>query len=308
MNVDLIVVLGPTASGKTGFASRLAYNVKGEIISADSRQVYKDMNLGTGKDYEDYIIEGEKIDAHLIDIHEPGYKYNVYEFQQDFLTVYNEIHSKNKIPVLCGGTGMYIEAVLKGYKLFPVPPDNKLRSELNNYSHEELKQMLYSFNMELHNTTDLTSKKRTIRAIEIAKHYNANQDTDFSYPDIKPVIFGVKFERPVQRQRITERLKQRLKEGMVEEVEVLLDKGIEPGDLMYYGLEYKYITLYLEGELTYDEMFNQLNTAIHQFAKRQMTWFRRMERNGVKINWIEGSLPIEEKVEVALQVIEEFDA
>lgn len=308
MSINLIVVLGPTASGKTGFASRLAYNVKGEIISADSRQIYKDMNLGTGKDYEDYIVEEKKIEAHLIDIREPGYKYNVYEFQQDFLKAYNEIHSRDKIPVLCGGTGMYIEAVLKGYKLLPVPPDNKLRNDLNNYSHEELKQILFSCNVQLHNTTDLTSKKRTIRAIEIAKHYDENPDLDYNYPDIKPVIFGVKFDRPIQRKRITERLKQRLKEGMVEEVEALLNKGIEPEDLMYYGLEYKYITLYLKGELTYNEMFNQLNTAIHQFAKRQMTWFRRMERSGTKINWIDGNLPNDKKVEIALQLIEQCNA
>ncbi|MFO8235342.1 MAG: tRNA (adenosine(37)-N6)-dimethylallyltransferase MiaA [Bacteroidales bacterium] len=304
MKIDLIVVLGPTASGKTGFAAHLAYEIDGEIISADSRQVYKKMDLGTGKDYEDYIVEGKKIENHLVDIHEPGYKYNVYEFQKDFLNVYYDIHQRNKIPVLCGGTGMYIEAVLKGYKLLPVPPDNDLREELNKHSHERLKEMLYSYNPKLHNTTDLNSKKRILRAIEIAKYYSENSKLDTNYPEIKPVVFGIGFDRLTQRERITDRLKQRLNAGMVEEVEILMSEGVKKDDLLYYGLEYKYIALYVTGELTYYEMFEKLNTAIHQFAKRQMTWFRRMERNGTKINWIDANFTMEEKIEIARKVLD----
>jgi tRNA dimethylallyltransferase len=300
---DLIVVLGPTASGKTGFAARLAYNLDGEIISADSRQVYKHMDLGTGKDYEDYIVNDIKIPAHLIDIHEPGYKYNVYEFQKDFLNVYRQIRQEGKLPILCGGTGMYIESVLKGYRLLPVEPDHKLREELNNLSHETLKEKLKSLSTKLHNTTDLTSKKRTIRAIEIAQHYKQNPELDQYFPEIDAFIFGISYDRPVQRERITKRLKQRLEEGMVEEVRSLINKGIKMDDLEYYGLEYKFITLYLKEELSYDEMVSQLNTAIHQFAKRQMTWFRKMERNGIKIHWIDGSIPMEEKLKEAHELL-----
>ena len=300
---DLIVVLGPTASGKTGFAACLAYDLDGEVISADSRQVYKRMDLGTGKDYGDYIVNGKKIPAHLIDIHEPGYKYNVYEYQKDFLDVYRDIHNRNKQPILCGGTGMYIEAVLKGYKLLPVSPDHSFRAELEHYDHEELKVMLRSMSTSLHNTTDLTSKKRTIRAIEIAKYYKENPDLDMDFPAINPFIFGISFERTIQRQRITERLKQRLEEGMVEEVQSLINEGTPVDDLVYYGLEYKYLALYVKGELSYDEMFRQLNTAIHQFAKRQMTWFRKMERNGTKIHWLKGEWPMEEKLSRAYELL-----
>ena len=303
INNDLIVVLGPTASGKTGFAARLAYDTDGEVISGDSRQIYRKMDLGTGKDYEDYIVNDKQIKAHLIDIHDPGYKYNVYEFQKDFLKVYKDIHARNKVPVLCGGTGMYIESVLKGYKLLPVDPDPQLRDELNKKSHEELKKMLYYYNPQLHNTTDLTSKKRTIRAIEIARHYKENPESEINFPDIDAFIFGIKFERKQQRERITQRLSQRLEEGMVEEVKSLIDSGVKMDDLVYYGLEYKYITLYLKGDLTYDEMFNKLNTAIHQFAKRQMTWFRKMEREGMQIHWLEGSLSMDEKIRQAHELI-----
>ncbi len=302
-HTDLIVILGPTASGKTGFAARLAFEINGEIISADSRQIYRRMDLGTGKDYQDYIVDGTKIPAHLIDIHEPGYKYNVYEYQQDFLNIYNDIRNRNKMPVLCGGTGMYIEAVIEGYKLLPVPPDTKFREEMNKKSHEELKDLLYSYNPKLHNTTDLTSKKRTIRAIEIARYYDENPEHDIEFPEIKPVILGIKFERSVQRKRITERLKQRLNEGMVDEVRGLAESGVKMDDLLYYGLEYKYIALYLKNELTWEQMFEKLNTAIHQFAKRQMTWFRKMERNGWDIYWLAGNLPMNKKIEEARGIL-----
>ncbi|SRR6056297_660396 len=303
---DMIVVLGPTAGGKTSFAANLAYEFDGEVISADSRQVYRQMDIGTGKDYGDYEVEGYKIPYHLIDIVEPGYKYNVYEYQKDFLEVYKNVKRRDKIPILCGGSGMYIEAVLKGYKLIHVPPDLGLREKLNKESLPELTKKLKSYKTDLHNTTDLISKKRVIRAIEIAKYYSEHRDTDISYPKIKPLIFGVIFDRSVQRKRITLRLKERFEEGMIDEVRSLLDQGVMSEDLVYYGLEYKFITQYLIGELSYDEMFSQLNTAIHQFAKRQMTWFRRMERNGFQIHWIDGHLLMEEKLRKARKIISDL--
>ncbi len=305
---DLIVVLGPTASSKTAFAARLAKEMNGEVISADSRQVYKKMDIGTGKDYQDYIIDGVSVPYHLIDIHEPGYKYNVYEYQKDFLKVYRDIKARNKLPVLCGGTGMYIEAVLQGYKLIHVPPDEVLRNELRSKSLEELKDILYTYTDQLHNTTDLTSKKRAIRAIEISKHYAEHPQKDMAYPSIKPLILGIKFDRPAQRKRITERLKSRLENGMIEEVESLMKNGLSKDDLMYYGLEYKYLALYLTGELNYDQMFEKLNTAIHQFAKRQLTYFRRMQKKGLKIHWIDGHMSMEEKLQRTNRILSEWKA
>ncbi|MCF8335591.1 MAG: tRNA (adenosine(37)-N6)-dimethylallyltransferase MiaA [Bacteroidales bacterium] len=299
INSDIIVVLGPTASGKTSFAAHLAYELNGEVISADSRQVYRNMNIGTGKDYEDYKVEGHYIPCHLIDIAEPGTKYNVYEFQKDFLEVYRSLKSKGKLPVLCGGSGLYIEAVLKGYKLIHVPPDHELRRSLYKKPLRELREILVSYRQNLHNTTDITSVKRAVRAIEIAKYYYEHPEIDFDYPDINPFIFGIVFDRPTQRSRITWRLKQRLENGMVEEVEHLMKNGLSRKDLEYYGLEYKYVVKYLAGELSYEAMFEQLKTAIHQFAKRQMTWFRRMERNGMQIHWIDGHLPLKNKLEEA---------
>jgi tRNA dimethylallyltransferase len=293
---DLIVVLGPTAGGKTSLAARLADRLDGEIISADSRQVYRGMDIGTGKDYEDYIVNGRQIPFHLIDILEPGEKYNVYEFQKDFLEAFHNIYQRGKWPVLCGGTGLYIESVLKGYRLIPVPPDPELREALNQRSLDELVEMLKSESRHLHNTTDLTSKKRAIRAIEIARYYGAHPEADSQFPQIRPFILGVKYDRPVQRQRITERLKQRLEGGMIDEVRRLRERQLTREDLEYYGLEYRYVARYLDGELDYQEMFQQLNTAIHQFAKRQMTWFRRMERNGFVIHWLDGYMPPEEKL------------
>ena len=311
MNVfqgDIIVVLGPTASSKTAFAAKLAKEMDGEVISADSRQVYRKMDLGTGKDYEDYIVDGISVPYHLIDIYPPGYKYNVYEYQKDFLEVYKDLKSRNKLPVLCGGTGMYIEAVLKGYKLINVPPDNKLRAYLESRTLDELKEILFSYTDQLHNTTDLTSKKRAIRAIEIAKYYAEHPGEDLSYPKIKPLILGVKFDRPAQRRRITQRLKSRLENGMIEEVESLLKSRLSKEDLMYYGLEYKYLALYLTGELSYEEMFEKLNTAIHQFAKRQMTYFRRMQKNGLNIYWLDGHMSMEEKLQRTDDIISQWNA
>ena len=283
---DLITVLGPTACGKTKFAAHLAHRLDGEIISADSRQVYRRMDLGTGKDYNDYFVGGKEVPRHLIDILEPGEKFNVYEFQQHFLKAYNGIKARNKIPLLCGGSGMYIEAVTKDYKLLPVPQNKKLRNELEAKSLVELAKILASYK-KLHNITDIDTKKRAIRAIEIEQYYKSHPKLKQEYPDIKNVFLGIKPDIITRRTRITERLKERLRGGMVEEVKNLMKEGIRTEDLIYYGLEYKYITLYITGEMDYDDMVNKLNIAIHRFAKRQMTWFRKMERAGDRIFWFD---------------------
>ena len=296
----MITILGPTATGKTTLAAHLAHKLNGEIISADSRQVYKGMDLGTGKDLEDYIINGNTIPYHLIDIVDPGYEYNVYEFQKDFLTAYQLITSNKKLPILCGGTGMYIEAVLQGYKLVGVPDNNELREKLSRYSDKELTDMLHSYR-HLHNITDITDKKRLIRAIEIQEYYRAHPDINTGFPKIDSIIFGISYERSIIRSRITTRLNARLKEGMIDEVKGLLNSGITQEQLKFYGLEYKFITQYVIGEISYDELFRLLNTAIHQFAKRQMTWFRKMEKRGYKINWIDGNMPIKEKVKIVIE-------
>lgn len=293
---NLITVTGPTAGGKTAFAAHLAARLNGEIISADSRQVYKTMDIGTGKDYEDYTVNGVKIPFHLIDIREPGYKYNVYEYQQDFIAVFDDIIKRNKMPVLAGGTGLYIEAALKGYRLINVPPNEARRAELAKMQQEDLVDILQKLNPELHNSTDTRHLKRTIRAIEIAEYYQSHPDINHYYPEIHPVVIGVKFDRNSRRKRITERLQARLNEGMIEEVRQLL-KTIPEKDLIYYGLEYKFITLYLNGSLKRNEMIDKLEIAIHQFAKRQMTWFRKMERAGTHIHWLDGHMSMEEKME-----------
>lgn len=292
----MITILGPTACGKTALAANLAYQINGEIISADSRQVYKGMTIGTGKDYADYIINKIKIPYHLIDIIEPGFEYNLYEFQKDFLKAYKLISGSGKIPILCGGTGLYIESVIKGYKLINVPENHILRKNLHKKNEDELKKILLSYKPKLHNTTDTINYKRIIRAIEIEDYYKNNPDLFNNFPDLENTIFGINLERHIIRERITNRLKQRLESGMIDEVEKLLNNGIPVTKLLSYGLEYKFITEYLIESISYDEMFSLLNTAIHQFAKRQMTWFRRMERNGIHINWIDGNLSMDEKV------------
>ncbi|MGM0407259.1 MAG: tRNA (adenosine(37)-N6)-dimethylallyltransferase MiaA [Bacteroidota bacterium] len=302
VNYNILTILGPTAGGKTSVATRMAYILNGEVISADSRQVYRGMDLGTGKDLEDYVVEGTPIPYHLIDIVDSGYKYNVYEYQQDFIQVFNDIQSRNKFPVLCGGSGMYIEAVLKGYKLIHVPVNEQLRSVLEKKPYNELVEILASFKT-LHNKTDIDTRKRMIRAIEIEEYYSENPQLDVDYPKLTPLIVGVKFDRQSQRKRITSRLKQRLDEGMIDEVRKLLDRGISSETLVYYGLEYKFITQHITGELSYNEMFKKLETAIHQFAKRQMTWFRRMERNGFKIHWLDGYAPMHEKTARILELL-----
>ena len=303
----MITILGPTASGKTPLAAALAAEIGGEIISADSRQVYRRMDIGTGKDLADYVVRSQKsgdsrkIPYHLIDICEPGTKYNLFEYQQDFFDVYQDIRSRGAVPILCGGTGLYIEAVLKGYKLSPVPQNQALRDSLEGKSLAELTQMLTELKAKtgsnMHNTTDVDSCQRAIRAIEI-ETYNLEHPTPRrELPPVDSLIIGVHIDRELRREKITRRLKARLDEGMVEEVKSLLDEGIPAEDLIYYGLEYKFLTEYLTGQLTYDEMFSRLEIAIHQFAKRQMTWFRGMERRGFKINWIDATLPMEEKIQ-----------
>jgi len=299
---DLITILGPTASGKTPLAAALAYKLDTEIISGDSRQIYRRMDLGTGKDLADYTVDGHPVPYHLIDIVEPGYKYNVFEYQHDFLNAYREVKEKGKLPILCGGTGMYLESVLKGYKLLPVPENPELRASLADKSLEELTQLLSAYK-KLHNSTDVDTVKRAIRAIEIEEYYRQQPPEYRDFPQINSLIVGVDIDRELRREKISRRLKQRLDEGMVDEVRALLDSGITPEDLIYYGLEYKYLTLYATGELSYEEMFHQLETAIHQFAKRQMTWFRGMERRGFTIHWLDARLPMEEKVEKIMNLL-----
>ncbi|MBQ8501078.1 MAG: tRNA (adenosine(37)-N6)-dimethylallyltransferase MiaA [Bacteroides sp.] len=303
-NYDLIAILGPTASGKTPFAAALAAELHTEIISADSRQIYRGMDLGTGKDLADYTVGQYRVPYHLIDIADPGYKYNVFEYQRDFLQAYEAIRQKGFLPIVCGGTGMYLEAVLKGYKLLPVPENPKLRARLANKSLEELTALLSTYK-SLHNTTDVDTAKRAIRAIEIEEYYLHTTVDERPFPRIDSLIIGVDIERELRREKITRRLRQRLDEGMVEEVRRLLSEGVQPDDLIYYGLEYKYLTLYVTGRLTYEEMFSQLETAIHQFAKRQMTWFRGMERRGFTIHWMDACLPMEEKIAFVKQKLEE---
>ena len=298
----MITILGPTASGKTPVAARLAETIGGEVISADSRQVYRRMDIGTGKDLEDY----GSVKYHLIDICEPGTKYNLFEYQQDFYDAYNNIIGRGKVPILCGGTGLYIEAVLKGYKLSPVPQNQELRDSLEGKTLDELTEMLTALKAQngsnMHNTTDVDSCQRAIRAIEI-ETYNLEHPVPLrELPPVESVIIGIQIDRELRREKISRRLKARLDNGMIEEVRALLDEGIKADDLIYYGLEYKFVTEYLTGQLSYDEMFQRLEIAIHQCAKRQMTWFRGMERRGFKIHWIDASLPMEQKVEKILEI------
>ncbi len=299
MNYELITILGPTASGKTGFATALANRLDTEIISADSRQIYKGMTIGTGKDLNDYIVNGKAISYHLIDIREPGYKYNIFEYQSDFFKAYDEIHAKQKLPILCGGSGLYIESVLKAYRLLDVPQNPGLRERLKGKTMKELENILHSYK-PLHNTTDLDSAQRTVRAIEIEEFYLSQNPETNKYNPINSLILGVNIDRESRREKITLRLKSRLKEGMIEEVQSLLDSGIPAEDLIYYGLEYKYVTLFLTGKLPLENMFTELEIAIHQFAKRQMTWFRGMERRGFHIHWIDARIPTDEKIKIAL--------
>jgi tRNA dimethylallyltransferase len=302
INYDLLVITGPTASGKTALAAAVAEKVSGEIIGADSRQVYREMNIGTGKDYNDYIVNGKRIPVHLIDIVDPGYKYNVFEYQQNFIETFKDLKKRNKFPVVCGGSGMYLDSIVSGYNLIEVPPDEALRSELEKKTMDELIAILRTYK-NLHNTTDIDTKKRAIRAIEIERYYSSIKKPETENVSYTSIITGVKYDRETRRIRISQRLKERLSNGLIEEVQMLINKGIPVETLIYYGLEYKFITLYLTGKMSYDEMFCRLEVAIHQFAKRQMTWFRGMERRGIKIHWLDGELPKEEKVSRILDLI-----
>ena len=305
----MLAILGPTACGKTSFAVALADCLDGEIISADSRQVYRGMDLGTGKDLADYDIHGHRIPYHLIDICDAGEKYNVYRYQHDFLVAYNDIVSRGRFPILCGGTGLYLESVLRGYKLCPVPQNPELRKSLENKSLEDLVKVLLEYKEKtggkMHNTTDVDTAQRAIRAIEIEEYYSEHPLLDASFPDIHSLVIGLDISRDLRRERISKRLQQRLDDGMLDEIRRLLDSGVHPDDLIYYGLEYKYLTLHVIGQLTYDEMFRQLEIAIHQFAKRQMTWFRGMERRGVHIHWIDATQPMDDKVSEVIKLLKE---
>ena len=303
----LLTILGPTASGKTDLAAHVAREIGGEIISADSRQVYRGMDIGTGKDLDDYVVDGKQIPYHLIDIREAGTKYNLFQYQEDFLKAYHDIQSRGAQPILCGGTGLYIESVLKGYHLSPVPQNPELRKALEGKSLDELTLMLRQLKAKtgsnMHNTTDVDSCQRAIRAIEI-ETYNLDHPTDNrDFPAIDSVIVGVGIDRVARREKITSRLRKRLDNGMVEEIRGILNKGVKADDLIYYGLEYKYVTEYVIGKRTYEEMFRQLEIAIHQFAKRQMTWFRGMERRGATIHWIDAALSMEEKVKETIRLL-----
>ena len=299
---DMITILGHTAGGKTAVAARVAHQLKGEVISADSRQVYRGMNLGTGKDYEDYIIDNDSVPYHLIDIVDAGIAYNLFEFQQDFKRVYEDIRKREKLPVLCGGSGLYIESVLRNYHLMAVPVNQELRQKLKGKSLEKLSAILSGYKA-LHNTTDTDTVKRAIRAIEIEEYVKTAGKTDPILPPIASLNFGVRFSRENRRKRISQRLATRLKEGMVEEVRQLVDRGVTHEMLTYYGLEYKFLSAHLRGELSLDEMFAKLETAIHQFSKRQMTYFRGMERRGINIHWLEGEQGTDQMVEQILEKI-----
>ena len=298
----LITIIGPTASGKTALAAALADRLGAEVISADSRQVYRGMDIGTGKDLDEYVIGGRRVPCHLIDVRDAGYHYNLFEYQEDFLRTYRDLMARGKDAVLCGGSGLYVESVLKGYAMMPVPEDKALRSRLEGKTLDELTAILATYK-RLHNTTDTDTPKRAIRAIEIEEYYRANNITARQFPSIDSIVFGIQVDRETRRQRISRRLDARLVGGLADEVRRLLDGGVAADDLKYYGLEYKYVTAYVLGEMPYDEMHDKLETAIHQFAKRQMTWFRGMERRGIAINWIDGSLPLETKLAMMIEMI-----
>ena len=304
----MITILGPTASGKTSIAAALASRIGGEIISADSRQVYRRMDIGTGKDLADYEVGGKHIPYHLIDIAEPGYKYNLFEYQRDFHTAYDDITSRGRTPVLCGGTGLYIEAVLNGYALSPVPQNQELRDSLSAKSLDELTAMLKALKEQtgsnMHNRSDVDTVQRAIRAIEIETYKLQHPTPEREMPGISSLVIGVDVDRETRRRRISDRLEARLHEGMIDEVKGLLAEGVSAESLMYYGLEYKFVTEYVTGKTTYNDMLSRLEIAIHQFAKRQMTWFRGMERRGIHINWIDASLPMDDKVELIMELNE----
>lgn len=295
---DFITILGPTACGKTKLAAELSYLIKGEIISADSRQVYKEMDIGTGKDLADYIVNGKPIPYHLINIVEPGQKYHVFQYKKDFYNAFEQVKQNQSVPILCGGSGMYLEAVLRNYNLVEVPENKTLREELEKYSLEELTLRLSHYK-RMHNKTDVDTKKRAIRAIEIEEYYKNHRINEKTQHELKSLTFGLEIDRNLRREKITKRLKARIDEGLIDEVRQLLNKGITPEDLIYYGLEYKFVTEYILDKYSFDAFFTKLETAIHQFSKRQMTYFRGMERRGIKINWLKAT----DDIDINIQTI-----
>jgi tRNA dimethylallyltransferase len=297
---DMVVITGPTATGKTRLAAQVAYRLGSEVISADSRQIYRGMDLGTGKDLSDYVVDGHPVPVHLTDIADAGYRYNVYEYQRDFIRVYNDMRQRSLVPVVCGGSGMYVDSIVSGYRLTQVPVNEPLRLSLAGRSLPDLAAILSGYK-RLHNKTDVDTVKRAVRAIEIEEYYLAQPIDQEPFPVIRPLLAGIMFDRDVRRERISRRLNERLECGLIEEVQRLLDGGIRPDDLIYYGLEYKYVTLYLLDSMSFDEMYKKLETEIHRFAKRQMTWFRGMERRGITINWIDGMMSDEEKADQVLR-------
>ncbi|MGC8823774.1 MAG: tRNA (adenosine(37)-N6)-dimethylallyltransferase MiaA [Bacteroidales bacterium] len=304
---NLIAILGPTASGKTLLAAHVAHRLQSGVISADSRQIYRGMDIGTGKDLADYVVDGHLVPYYLIDICDAGYQYNVFEYQRDFHRIFQMFLQQDKVPVLCGGTGLYLESILKGYQLPEVPINPELRAQLREKSLDELACILSTYK-KLHNKTDIDTKNRAIRAIEIAEYQRTYGQQTTQFPIPASLNIGIHFERTKLKQRITQRLHQRLQNGLIEEVDRLLKNGLTPDDLIYYGLEYKYVTLYLTRKLEYDEMVEKLNIAIHQFSKRQMTWFRRMERQGLRIYWIDGEYSLEQKLEKVFQLLHNCSA
>lgn len=298
---DIIVITGPTATGKTRLAALVAAKLGGEVISADSRQVYRGMDIGTGKDLDDYIVDSTRVPCHLIDIADAGYRYNVFEYQRDFIRVFEEMTERGRFAVVCGGSGMYVDSIVRGYRLIQVPVNSHLRNSLEGRSLKELTEILSHYK-SLHNKTDVDTVKRAVRAIEIADYYISHPVDDKPFPVKNPLVVAVFFDRETRRRRISERLKQRLDHGLVEEVQQLLAAGIHPDDIIYYGLEYKYVTLYILNRMSFEEMAQKLEIEIHRFAKRQMTWFRGMERRGITINWIDGQLPDEQKAELVISM------
>ena len=292
---SLVTIIGPTASGKTRLAALLASKINGEIISGDSRQVYRGMDIGTGKDLSDYIVDGKPVPVHLVDIVDAGYKYNVFEFQRDFTTAFEEISARGALPILCGGTGMYIEAALKGYKLIQVPSDLEFRKWCDDKTDKFLVEELKKYK-DLHNQTDTDTRRRLVRALEIERYYEQNTEIEIKYPAFEPIVIGVSIDRELRRERIDNRLKARIEEGMIDEARRLLDSGVPPETLVYYGLEYKFLAMYITGQINYQEFYSQLNIAIHQ-------WFRGMERRGISIQWIDGTLPMEDRIDACLKII-----
>lgn len=297
---DMLAVVGPTACGKTSLAVELALALHGEVLSADSRQVYRGMDIGTGKDMNEYMRDGVAVPVHMVDIVDAGEKYNLFEFQRDFLHAYEKIRSKGSLPIMCGGSGMYVESVLRGYRLIPVPENTALRNELANKTLDELTAILATYK-KLHNNTDTDTVKRAIRAIEIEEYYKKIPVGEREFPKIRTLTVGLDVSREVRRERISRRLHARMEQGLVEEVERLLALGLTAEQLIYYGLEYKFVTLYIKGKLTRKQMIDELEIAIHQFAKRQMTWFRGMERRGIDIKWVDTTLPMSSQVEIIKQ-------